>query len=486
MNEQNWRRKEYETWDEAFRGLAPIVRQQSVRIAEFTQTLFTAACSASYGKGTDGDACMRAQYADTAYKCGLYHQLGKALVPPEYQIWQKDFSAQETAVYRKYTTDGRLLVAHLQEKSAREKIKRRGSVNEVPTKNVPWLMVRESCEQHMERYNGSGYPGGRSGRNISPIAHIVGLAKELDRLSAERKSEHPFEDAYEILNSESGTYWDPELIAVLNKCRQKCRAVYEKFIYYTMTIPETIPLLVKHEGRPMGLNYRPITNDQEGTVAGYDAIPWFGGIAGRPDETETADELEEMFKRTDILNDVTFYMLYEASDALLRLQNCKIETAGIVVKMLPSFYKQASQLQRFNTLYDHQPIDRKKLILTVPSKLLEDTTKTLEELLSRYLRNGITLMIDDYHPDRIPEQKLREIGFEHVRLSAESYGRTELSDEIRQMKENGLHVYCADVPDLQTLAWLSVCGAEMFCGPLSGILKNEDEIIRDALSKEEQ
>lgn len=117
MNEQEWRRKEYNTWDEAFRGLAPIIRQQSVRIAEYTQTIFTGACSASYGKNTEeGSARIRGNYTDVAYKCGLYHQLGKALVPPEYQIWQKDFSEQETAVYRKYTTDGRLLVAHLQEK----------------------------------------------------------------------------------------------------------------------------------------------------------------------------------------------------------------------------------------------------------------------------------------------------------------------------------------------------------------------------------
>ena len=42
-NEQNWKRKEYETWDEAFRGLAPAVRQQSVRVAAYTQALFVQA-----------------------------------------------------------------------------------------------------------------------------------------------------------------------------------------------------------------------------------------------------------------------------------------------------------------------------------------------------------------------------------------------------------------------------------------------------------
>ena len=45
MAEQNWKRKEYETWDEAFRGLAPAVRQQSVRVAAYTQVLFVQACA---------------------------------------------------------------------------------------------------------------------------------------------------------------------------------------------------------------------------------------------------------------------------------------------------------------------------------------------------------------------------------------------------------------------------------------------------------
>ena len=48
-NEMNWKRKEYETWDEAFRGLAPVVRQQSVRVAAYTQALFVQACAGSFG-----------------------------------------------------------------------------------------------------------------------------------------------------------------------------------------------------------------------------------------------------------------------------------------------------------------------------------------------------------------------------------------------------------------------------------------------------
>ena len=487
MSEQGWQRKEYNTWDEAFRGLAPIVRQQSVRIAEYTQTIYTAACSASYAKRSgEWESRIRGQLIETSYKCGLYHQLGKALVPPEYQIWQKDFSAEETEVYRKYTKDGRLLAARLQEKAVREKEIRKGTPEELPTKNIPWLMIRESCEQHMERYNGTGYPDGLSGDSISPIARIVGLAKELDRLSAERKSEHPFEEAYAALIKESGTYWDPELIEIVKKCEQSCRAVYEKFVHYTMQIPETIPLVVKREGRPLGLNYRPIVSDGNGTVSGYEAIPWFGAIANRPGETETAEELEEMLKRTGLIADVSTYFLYEASDTLLRMQNCKLETNGILLNMLPSFYKLPSQLQNFETLFQNQPVDRKKLILTVPESLLTGATKTLEENISRYLRNGIALLLDAYHPETFTVQRVKEYGFDNVRLAPDTYEKPGIADTIRELKGAGIRVFCADVPDPQTLAWLSVCGAEMLCGPLAGITTDEEGLIRDSLLREEQ
>ena len=92
MKEQTWKRKEYDTWDEAFRALAPVIRQQSVRVASYAQVLFVQACASSYGtKTADGAERMNGKYAELAYKCGMYHQLGKSLVPEEYQVWQNDF-----------------------------------------------------------------------------------------------------------------------------------------------------------------------------------------------------------------------------------------------------------------------------------------------------------------------------------------------------------------------------------------------------------
>ncbi len=483
--QQNWKRTEYETWEEAFHGLAPVIRQQSVRVAAYTQALYVQACAGSFGTETrEGSDRMHGQYADLAYKCGMYHQLGKALVPPEYQIWTPDFTEEEQAVYRKYTTDGRLLVASLQDKGNRAKERRKGEFIEQATRNIPWLMIRESCEQHMERWDGNGYPAGKSTTSISPIAQIVGLAKELDRLSAETKSENPFDEALQTIFSQEGILWSPELLEVLKGARSKCRAVYNKYIYYTMTLPKTIPLVEKRKDRPMGLAYRPMAADAQGTVVAYEAIPWFGGIANQPGETEDASELAEMLDRKELLVDVSFYFLYEAADALLRVENCRLDVRHILLQMMPQFYLQGTQLQRFNQLFKDQPIPREKLLLTIPEEIILQANKAQTEVIERYLRNGIRLVVDGYHPDKLPADKLKAMGFTWLRPAPELHLKQEAADAMKQLRQEGFRLLGGGADSHDALAWLTDCGVDCASGTITGLPVSEDELIRDALARE--
>jgi EAL domain-containing protein (putative c-di-GMP-specific phosphodiesterase class I) len=489
VREQNWTRKEYETWDEAFRGLAPVIRQQSVRVAAYTQALFVQACKLHYGAGSAfGEERMRGQYADLAYKCGMYHQLGKALVPPEYQVWQGDFTEEEIAVYKKYTTDGRLLVASLQAKGARAKEKRRGELIEQPTQNIPWLMLRETCEQHMERWDGSGYPEGKRGEEISPIAHLIGLAKELDRLASETKSETPFTLAYETLVAQAGQAWSPALIEVLKAASDACLAVYNKYISYTRTLPKTIPLIEKRPDRVMGLTYRPMSTVEDGKdrVVMYEATPFFCGIANRPGETEGEEELRELFRRTNLVEELSWYFLYEATDAIYRIDNCKLALDGILLNILPDFYLQGSMLQGFNRLFEDQPVDKSRLMLTIPEQLVRTCSKTNMEIIRRYLRNGIVLVLDGYHPDeQLTPAQLHELGFTHVRLSPELYLQQETANTIGAMRTDGFVVLGggADSPDI--FAWLNACGVKCSSGTMTGVPVSEDELILDSLAREQ-
>lgn len=488
MNDINWKKVEYETWDEAFRGLVVVVRQQSIRVAAYTQALYMQACNDGFAKNhPEGAQQIKSQYGDLAYKCGLYHQLGKALVPPEYQLWRDDFTDEEVAVYKKYTTDGRTLTAALQSRGQKAREKRRGdSDKEIATKNVPWLMIRESCEQHMERWNGTGFPEGRMGNHISPIAQIVGLAKELDRLSSEVKAEHPFDDACALLCSQRDVYWSAELISVLENAKSKCRAVYNKYIHYTMTVPKSIPLVDKRDGRPMGLSYRAMIGNNEGKIVAYEAFPWFGAIANRPGETEGIEDIHEMLVRTGLIADMAFYLMYEAADTVYRMQNCKLETMGVLLNMLPGFYSTGTQLQRFNQLFEDQPIDKAKLMITVPESAYVNASKANKEIMGRYLRNGIALVYDGYHPDKVEYTELAELGFRYIRVAPELYLNQETAELIGKLRESGFTVLgcAADTNDL--LGWQIACGMAATGGTLSGVIVGEEELIRDSLLRERQ
>lgn len=485
MKEQNWKRKEYETWDEAFRALAPIVRQQSVRVASYTQVLFVQACASSWGKNTpEGAQRMIGKYAELAYKCGMYHQLGKALVPVEYQILQPDFTEEEIAVYRKYTTDGRELVTKLQEKGLRTKAKHLGD-GLFEMENIPWLMIREACEQHMERYDGSGYPGGRSGDEISTIAQIVGLAKELDQRVSETKSEDPFAEAYEYLVGLSGTKYSASLIKILQRAQGKCREVYEKYIHYTMTIPATIPLVDKTRERPMGLSYYPVIDPLEDKIKSYEGIPWFRGIQkNAPSETESIAEVEAQLQRLSMVSDMSFYFMYEAADTLLRIQNCKLGIETIVLEMIPSFYTQGTQLQRFMKLWEDQGIDKSRLILTIPQSVVLTANKETATVIRRYAKNGVALMLDDWNPDEMSTEQIKEIGFEFVRPDPALYLVKKNADAITGLLNSGITVYAKGVDDDDIKRWLSACGVTHMRGTITGMAVTEDELIRENLLRE--
>jgi putative two-component system response regulator len=68
---------------------------------------------------------------------------------------------------------------------------------------------------HHERYDGQGYPAGLSGEAIPWIGRVIAIADVFDALTSERpyKRAWPMEQAFDLIRSESGSHFDPELVA---------------------------------------------------------------------------------------------------------------------------------------------------------------------------------------------------------------------------------------------------------------------------------
>lgn len=485
MEEQKWKRVEYDSWDAAFKGMVPQVRQQSVRVAAYTRELYVQACAMGFGrKSAENQERVHGRYADVAFKCGMYHQLGKALVPPEYQLWQPDFTEEEQQLYRKYTTDGRTLVATLQYRTAKARAPRKVAFEELPTDNIPWLMIREACQQHMERYDGSGYPDGLQGDQISPVAQIVGLARELDALASGIRSEDPFREALDMLRAQSGKQWNPELIRVLEAAEEPCYEVYRKYIHYTLTLPKTIPLVERSADRSMGLSYRRMLESPKGRVAAYEATPWFAGILGQPGEVERYNEIAPMLCSTKLTHDVVTYFLYEAADTILRMRNCKLDVHMLLLQMPDDFYNATSYLKTFNQLFEDQPIDRSDLMLTVSEKVLKEANKATLEVIGRYLRAGIVMMVDGLHPDLWEPEKLKEYGFRYLRLAPDAWAQEDLADTVEAFKTWGFTILADQVETKPQQKQLFESGVAILSGPVTGQILTEDDMIRESIVRQ--
>jgi putative nucleotidyltransferase with HDIG domain len=73
--------------------------------------------------------------------------------------------------------------------------------------------------QHHEWYDGSGYPAGLAGENISLFGRIFAVADCFDALTSDRpyRKGMPTTKALELIRNESGTHFDPQVIRAFDR-----------------------------------------------------------------------------------------------------------------------------------------------------------------------------------------------------------------------------------------------------------------------------
>lgn len=87
-------------------------------------------------------------------------------------------------------------------------------------KEVPFLEeISLLVFHHHERYDGTGYPSGLKGKKIPLGARIIAVADVFDALTTDRpyRKAMSIDQALEIIKEHSGTYFDPAIVAILEK-----------------------------------------------------------------------------------------------------------------------------------------------------------------------------------------------------------------------------------------------------------------------------
>ena len=84
-------------------------------------------------------------------------------------------------------------------------------------------MAYDICKSHHEHWDGNGYPEGLKGKEIPLCARIVALADVFDALVTPRcyKKTVSFDEAFRVIDNESGKHFDPELVMEFLKIKNK-------------------------------------------------------------------------------------------------------------------------------------------------------------------------------------------------------------------------------------------------------------------------
>ena len=87
------------------------------------------------------------------------------------------------------------------------------------------------AHQHHEKWDGSGYPRGLSGKQIDIVGRITALADVFDALGSERcyKPAWPMEKVLQLVKSESGKQFDPELVDLFLNNLEQFIEIRDKF-----------------------------------------------------------------------------------------------------------------------------------------------------------------------------------------------------------------------------------------------------------------
>lgn len=85
---------------------------------------------------------------------------------------------------------------------------------------------------HHEKVNGTGYPSGLKGDEIPVEARIMALADVFDALVSKRcyKDAFSYDQAFEIIEKDSGTHFDAQLAKVFISCRPELEDYYNKYV----------------------------------------------------------------------------------------------------------------------------------------------------------------------------------------------------------------------------------------------------------------
>jgi len=178
------------TQKEIIERLGGIVETRSQEAAYHVTRVAELSYFLAIKSGLNKEEAIRIKYASPM------HDVGKIGIPDNILLKPGKLTAKEFEIMKTHSEIGQHIFANTQ----REILK----------------VAETLAYQHHEKYNGTGYPQGLIGEEISIYGRITALADVFDALSQKRsyKDAWPIEKVIEYITDERGKHFDPKLVDI--------------------------------------------------------------------------------------------------------------------------------------------------------------------------------------------------------------------------------------------------------------------------------
>jgi len=147
------------------------------------------------------------EYISTLVLSAPLHDIGKVSIPDAVLLKPGKLTAEEFEVIKTHALKGAEIIET--------------TMNGLESEDYI-AMASDIAKYHHERWDGTGYSCGLKGTEIPLSARIVALADCYDAMTSVRcyKDAFPDEKAMEIIRSESGTHFDPDIVEAFAICKK--------------------------------------------------------------------------------------------------------------------------------------------------------------------------------------------------------------------------------------------------------------------------
>ncbi|MEN3043107.1 MAG: HD domain-containing phosphohydrolase, partial [Fervidobacterium sp.] len=152
------------------------------------------------------------------YEYSPLHDIGKVSIPDAILLKPGKLDEKEWEIMKKHVENGVKIIEEFEKES-------KWILEESSLKTMKNIIL-----EHHEWWEGSGYPEGKRGEQISIEGRIIAIADVFDALTTKRpyKEAYSFEEAVEQIIKERGTHFDPMVVDAFLKRIDDIRTVYEK------------------------------------------------------------------------------------------------------------------------------------------------------------------------------------------------------------------------------------------------------------------